>query len=258
MRGWCSLTLAVVAALLGFSVSACATADNKRAQEPGRVSAEARTAMATTAKESAPRLDGNDIRQRRKNAYRLQAGDEMDVAFYKTPELNTHVKVRPDGNITLPFLGDVRAVDVEPGELAATLEERYADELRSPRITINVTQFGGQRVYVGGEVKEPGVVLMVGPVTALQAIQQAGGFQDTASLSSIVMIRRNGTQVQGSEIDLSDVVSGESPELDPLLQPYDIVFVPRSAIANVDLFVDQYIRLLLPMNPSLGIGFAPF
>ena len=197
-------------------------------------------------------------RQRRKPSYRLQIGDEMDVSFYKTPELNTHVKIRPDGNVTLPFIGDVHALDIEPAELAGVLEQRYVGELRAPRITVNVTQFGGQRVYVGGEVGQPGMLQVTGPVTALQAIQQAGGFRETASLSSVVLIRRSGGHAQGSEVDLSDVVSGDDPDLDPLLQAYDIVFVPRSRIADVDVFVDQYVRKLMPMNPSFGIGLGTF
>ncbi len=270
MRG-CRLLIAVALfSCMGVSACASRTTTDVRAdqtarseQRPGDVAAHssgaARTSLDSPAADAGTRPARDaEPRQRRRVSYRLQIGDEMDVSFYKTPELNTHVKIRPDGNITVPFLGDVRAVDIEPGELAAVLEQRYAGELRAPRITVNVTQSAGQRIYVGGEVGQPGMLQLTGPVTALQAIQQAGGFKESASLSSIVLIRRSGGRAQGTEVDLSDVVSGEDPDVDPFLQAYDIVFVPRSPIADVDLFVDQYIRKILPMNPSFGIGLGTF
>jgi len=258
MRAW--HLLIVMAALLGAGVSACANVEPGSGQEALRPHGEGPASPSTSAaaQEAAAQLERVEASPRRPGSYRLQLGDEMDVSFYRTPELNTHAKVRPDGKITLPFVGDVRVLDLEPPEVARLLEDAYAGELRAPRIAVNVTKFGGQRVYIGGEVMQPGVVALSGPLTALQAIQQAGGFRETASIGSVVLIRRSGAKAQGVEVDLSEVVSGDAPEMDPLLQPYDIVYVPRTYIADVDIFVDQYIRKILPMNPSFGIGLGAF
>ena len=191
--------------------------------------------------------------------YRLQVGDSIDITFFKTPELNTSTKVRPDGKISLQLIDEVHAAGLPPTELKRELLRRYETELRDPQISVNVRDFGGQRVYVGGEVERPGMLTLDGGVTALQAIQQAGGFLDTAALKSIVLIRRNASGIpSGIEVDLSSVVDGSDPGNDPLLQSFDVVFVPKTRIANLNVFVDQYLRRMIPVNPSFGVGLGVF
>src|SRR5205807_7562342 len=75
--------------------------------------------------------------------YLIKAGDYLDIRFYKTPELNVEVFVRPDGKISLEIVGDVQAAGLQPRELAGALTERYAGELARPRVSVIVRAFGG-------------------------------------------------------------------------------------------------------------------
>lgn len=183
--------------------------------------------------------------------YHIKVGDYLEVRFYKTPELNVEVPVRSDGKISLEILGDVVAAGLEPTELAATLSEQYAAELTNPRVTVIVRAFGGQ-VFVGGEVKSPTAVPFATGMTVLQAIDGAGGMLDTAKAESVVLLRVTDGKYQGYNLDLNQALSGKDMSVNVPLQPSDIVHVPRSRIANMNLLIDQYIRRNLPVSPSLG------
>jgi protein involved in polysaccharide export with SLBB domain len=183
--------------------------------------------------------------------YRIKVGDYLGVRFYKTPELNVEVPVRSDGKISLEILGDVDAAGLEPTELSRLLSERYASELTNPRVTVIVLAFGGQ-IFVGGEVKNPSAVPFATGMTVLQAIDGAGGFLDTAKPDSVVLIRHADGAYQAHELNLKKALSGKDLSVNVALQPSDIVHVPRSRIANMNLLVDQYIRRNLPINPSVG------
>jgi protein involved in polysaccharide export with SLBB domain len=196
-----------------------------------------------------PNLSGGQIAP---HPYVLQVGDQLAIKFYTNPELNEEVVIRPDGMISLQLIDDVQAAGLSPAQLDAELTQRYTSELATPEVSVIVADNGGQRVYVAGEVAEPGEIKLAGGLTVGQAIEAAGGFLTTAHRRHVVIIRRgpDGKPV-GQQLDLRPVFEGTDPEVDVPLQPYDIVHVPRSLIANLDLWVEQYIRDLLPVQPIL-------
>jgi len=190
--------------------------------------------------------------------YVLQPMDDLTVKFFFNPELNEEVVIRPDGKISLQLVGDITAAGRAPTDLAAELTQRYKHELANPKVSVIVRQLGAPPVYVGGEVGRQGTVNLSGGMTLFQAIQGAGGLLNTAHRKQVILIRRgNDGQPVGYSIDVRPVASGEHPETDVPLRPYDVVFVPRSKIANVNVFVQQYVRNLLPVNAGLGLA-APF
>jgi protein involved in polysaccharide export with SLBB domain len=187
--------------------------------------------------------------------YQIKMGDYLDIRFYKTPEMNVEVPVRSDGKISLEILGDVQAAGLTPEALSASLNQRYASELTDPRVTVIVRAFGGQ-IFVGGEVKTPSAVPFATGMTALQAIAGAGGFLGTAKPDEVVLIRKSESGEQRSQkLELERALTGEDPSVDIALQPSDIIHVPRKGVATVNLFVDQYIRQNIPINPS-AVGAA--
>ncbi len=182
--------------------------------------------------------------------YVLQDGDLLSVKFYYNPDLNEDVVVRPDGKISLQLIGDVQASGLTPAGLSAALAQRYAGELAMPKINVIVRQLGGNRIYVGGEVGKQGALPLSTGLTLFQAIQEAGGFTPTAHRAQVVLIRRVGEEPRGYSVDTRPIASGNHPEDDLALRPYDVVYVPRSKIADIDLFVEQYIRNVIPVQPS--------
>ena len=186
--------------------------------------------------------------------YKLQVGDTLSIKFYRNPELDQTVAIRPDGKISLPFLDDIMCAGLTPAQLDQEITKRFVGELAIPDITVIVTELGGHKVYVDGEVFKPSMVQLSGGMTMLNAISSAGGFKPEAIRSQVILIRRDaGGEPVGHAVDLKQVIFGKKPEGDVLLKPYDIVYVPRSKIANANLWVKQYIRDMLPINPGLAI-----
>lgn len=190
--------------------------------------------------------------------YLIQPGDQLDIKFFYNPELNDLVIVRPDGRISLQLASEIPAAGQTPAQLTATLEKSYEKELANPGITIIVRSFSSQRIYVDGEVNKPGMVTLLGPLTVLQSIAEAGGLKDTAKTSQILIIRKTkDDKPQAIAVNLDEIRTATDGSQNILLAPYDVVFVPKSTIANVNQFIDQYIRrnVPIPFGVTYGIGY---
>lgn len=186
--------------------------------------------------------------------YLIQLGDQLDIKFFYNPELNETVIVRPDGKISLQLVDEVQAAGLKPSQLDADLTEKYSHELKKPMVTVIVKSFEGQRIYVGGEVNRQGLIKFTGGMTPLQAVLESGGFMETASPESAIVIRKGPEdRPVPIEMNLMDAMQGLSGKADFALQPSDIVYVPKTTIAKANKFVHQYIeKLLLFRGVSLG------
>ncbi len=189
--------------------------------------------------------------------YRLQVGDEIEVKFFMSPELNQEVIVRPDGRISLQLLDDVAALNLTPMELDKIVTQGYRSELRDPEITIIVKRLAA-KVYVGGEVRQPKMIPHHGSLTVLQAVFEAGGFTEIAELSSGILLRKVGHDTGfAAKLDLKKAIEAQAEDV--ALLPSDIIFIPKTTIAEVNLFVDQYIRKVIPVpfsyfSPPFVVG----
>jgi polysaccharide biosynthesis/export protein len=189
--------------------------------------------------------------------YIIEAGDTLDIKFMYNAELNElAVPVRPDGRISLQLAHDVPAAGLTPTQLRATLSEKYAVELKKPEIAVIVRSFGGQKIFIDGEVTYSGPIDFRGRLTLFQAISQAHGVRETARLSNIIVIRKDFEgKPMAANVDLTKVINGTDLSQDIALMPYDIVYVPKSHIANWLKFVDEYINRAVPGGFP---GFAGF
>jgi polysaccharide export outer membrane protein len=185
--------------------------------------------------------------------YRIQVNDVLEFLFFKNNELNQTQTVGPDGSVSLQLIGSVQVVDRTIEDITSEVTRRYAKELVQPQVTVAVKEYSGLKVYVGGEVNQPGIQSYRGGLTALQAVVAAGGFRTTASLKSVVLIHKGptGEPIAGI-VDLSRVLKHAELQRDVALAPADIIFVPRSGIANVNLFIEQFFRNMWPMPITLG------
>jgi len=189
--------------------------------------------------------------------YLIQEGDVLNIKLYYNPELNEVVPVRPDGKISLQLIDDVGAAGLTPEELDKILTVKFARTLKNPELTVIVEKFSGQKVYVGGEVVNPQVVTLDGNMTLLQIILMAGGFKETAFPGNVIVLSKGADNVPiVRQIDLDKVISGESPENDITVHPFDIIYVPKTAIANANKFVDQYINNIVPKFINAGFSYT--
>jgi polysaccharide export outer membrane protein len=190
--------------------------------------------------------------------YVIEVGDTLDIKFMYNAELNElSVPVRPDGRISLQLAHDVPAAGVTPTQLRNVLSEKFAVELKKPEIAVIVRTFGGQKIFVDGEVSYPGPIDFKGRLTLFQALSQARGLRETARLSNIIVIRKDFEgKPMAANIDLRKVINGTDLSQDIALMPYDIVYVPKSQIANYLKFVDEYINRAVPGGFPGFAGFA--
>jgi polysaccharide biosynthesis/export protein len=179
--------------------------------------------------------------------YQIHSGDQLDIKFFYHPELNESIAVRPDGRISLQLVGEVVASGVCPRQLSETLTEIYGRQLKMAEAAVIVRSFSSQKIYVDGEVSRPGVLILPDNMTLLQALAEAGGLTENGRLKNILVVRRadNGTVqvLRGNALYAS-----ATSQSDFLLRPYDVVYVPRRPIANVNRWVDQYIRKNIPIT----------
>lgn len=187
--------------------------------------------------------------------YLIQSGDLLEMKFFYNPEMNDGMAVRPDGRISMQLIGEVMAAGRTPNDLSLLLRQKYGKELKNPEITVIVRSFGS-RVYVDGEVKKPGELELLRPLTVMQAISRAEGLTEKAWKEALVIRRIKGREPLVMKLDLDEVLAGKDFSQDVGLVPFDIVYVPRSPIANVNLWVHQYIRANIPI--TFGLFFAPF
>jgi protein involved in polysaccharide export with SLBB domain len=191
--------------------------------------------------------------------YRIDYGDRLAVQFLYHDELDTQAVVRPDGQISVPGLGDFYSVGLTPDELEADISRRASITHRNPVVSVVVREFTVHRAYVGGEVRRPGYVTIRPGLTSLRAVLESGGFQYTARLDSVLHIAWNPDGGYSAQrIDIESVLETGDTSQDIPLGPNDVVFVPATWIANADLFVKQYVRDLIPIRepvtrlPTIG------
>ncbi|MGH7986037.1 MAG: polysaccharide biosynthesis/export family protein [Candidatus Binataceae bacterium] len=236
-------------ALLALAICGCAAnSESNNGDAPGGVqNASAMSPDQCMANGAIEKAAENDQR-----GYIIQPGDDLQVGFYLNPEFNDDVTVRPDGKITLRLVGDVQAAGQTPEQLANALDKDYLRELRNPGAVIHVKSMPDREVYVQGQVNKPGEFPLEPGMTALQAISDAGGETDVANKTAVV-IRRDACGIPRSiNISLANAVKDPSGGEDLALMPRDILVVPRSSIGSVDLFVKQYIRDMLPVEPYMS------
>ena len=189
-----------------------------------------------------------------RDSYIIQPGDQLAIDFYLNPEFNDEVTVRPDGRITLRLVGDIKAASLSPAQLATELDKAYLTELRSPDAAVHVKNMPSRLVFVQGQVTKPGAFPIDQGLTALQAVSEAGGVNEQAG-SEAVLIRRDACgQPRAIRVNLSKASKDPNNGEDVALMSRDIIVVPRSGIANADLFVKQYIQGLLPIPPYFAFA----
>jgi len=150
----------------------------------------------------------------------------LKISFPGSPSLDTTQQIRRDGKITLPLVGEIQAAGMSTEVLQQNLVKLYAPQLSSKEVTVTLTS-STFPVFVTGSVIRPGKIVSDHPITALDAIMEAGGFDYTkANLKAVRVIRHKGDRVENYTLNLKLVLDGKDNK-QFYLQPSDIVFVPE-------------------------------
>ena len=160
------------------------------------------------------------------DGYKLQPGDLLQIVVWKEIDLQAEILVRPDGGISFPLAGDMKAAGSTTDELRSQLQERVRKLIPDAVVTVEVKAASGNRVYVIGKVNKPGDFALNRPVDVMQAISMAGGVTAFASADKVRVLHRVGSQQSSVRFRYSEVAKGRHLEQNILLQSGDTVIVP--------------------------------
>ncbi len=179
--------------------------------------------------------------------------DELQKAIATAPYGQARVvAVRPDGNISLPYIPDVRAAGKTIPELTKEVNQQYSSIISDMQVSVLLKDVVGNLVFVDGEVNRPGVFNMRGPITVQQAIAMAGGMKVTAEPRTVLLLSKapDGS-ISPRTVDLTKI----NTTSDYIVGRDDLVYVPKTVIARANIWVDQNIRgLLMFQGWSLGLS----
>ena len=194
--------------------------------------------------------DAQNSLHRRGFRYTVHPSDTLELTFPLTPEFNQTVTVKPDGFVSLRGVGELSVAGQTVPELTDSLIRAYKPVLRDPMIYIDPKDFEKPYFVVGGQVGHPGKFDWRGDVTVTQAIAIAGGFDESAKHSQVLLFRRvSNDWAQAKVIDVKHMLSKENLHEDPILQPGDMLYVPKNKISKIKPF--------LPL-PSVGMYASQF
>ncbi|HTP70375.1 MAG TPA: polysaccharide biosynthesis/export family protein [Dongiaceae bacterium] len=160
------------------------------------------------------------------DSYKIGPQDVLRIDVWKEPDISRTIPVRPDGKVSLPLLNDVQAAGLTSMELAGVIREGLTKYITSPQVTVTVTEINSRRVYCTGEVLKSGALALLPNMTALQAISSCGGFTQFARTKGIYILRNENGAQKKYPFNYKDVIKGNHPEENIVLQPGDIIVVP--------------------------------
>ena len=176
--------------------------------------------------------------------YTLRPGDKIAVRVYGESELSvSEVVIDNAGVVSLPLIGDVRAIGSTATQLGDMIEAAYAAEfLRDPQVTVFILTAYQQTIAVEGEVRQPGVFPYAEGQTLLSALALARSPTETAKLDEVMIFRTIGGQKSAGRFDLREIRGGRMPDV--ALVPGDVVVVGYSSVRAAWLDVVRALPVL--------------
>ena len=212
----------------------------------GRVSAgqEARISAASPDESGHGIRSGSSDLPRRDGRYKLAASDSIALTFPLTPEFNQTVNIDPDGFAALAGTDSIRLEGMTTDQAASAIRLAYSKILKDPIVSVELRDFNKPYFVVNGQVNKPGKYDLRGYTSASEAVAEAGGFNDSAKHSQVLLFRRVDDQwFEVKSLDLKRILSGHNLNEDAEMQSGDMLYVPRNFISKVTRYI-----------PSSGFG----
>ena len=224
------LSLFVLAVCLAGAQDA--TAQSRTTAAPARAAGS--PATATAAPQGPPTFASPYDRDALAEEYRIAPGDVLQVFVWREADLSREIRVRTDGLVTVPLLGDLSAVNKTPKALAAELAQQLGRFITSPNVTVTVSYSSTQRFFIVGQVTKPGEFPLIGRTSLLQALALGGGFKEFAKTEEVKVIRQDVTIADGRArtreivlpVNYKALAQGQNLQQNFLLKPGDVIVVP--------------------------------
>ena len=159
-------------------------------------------------------------------SYKILPGDVLLVSVWKEPDLQLELLVRPDGAVSFPLAGEISTGNKSVSELQADITLRLARFITDPVVTVSIREVLGNKVYVIGQVNNPGEFVVNPQVDVMQALSMAGGTTPFADLDNIKILRRSNSVQTALSFSYKEVIRGRNLGQNVMLQSGDVVVVP--------------------------------
>lgn len=202
-------------------------------------------------------IEVNDGNVPRVNGFPIGIGDELRITVWKNDDLTRELRVSPGGVIFYPLVGEIQVVGVGTEDLRRTITERLREYLADPQVNVDIVKFRSRKVYVLGEVQNPGMVVIEDSATLLDAVMSAGGFTVDADLENVLLVQRVAGEVRLGMVDMRAGFEGRSNAFTTLLKGGDVVYVLPTRIADAGRFfrhVSEVIRPFVEMERVIIYG----
>ena len=162
--------------------------------------------------------------------YLLQPGDLVTIQVYKEEDMDRTLRISSQGTIAFPLIGNIKIAGLNISQAENKVEENLRSYLKTPSVSILIKEYANKTLYVLGQVKKPSSIPIPPEknMTLLEAITSAGGFTDIAAVSKVKILRMENGAQRSIEVDVSQITKEGNKQLDIVLKPGDVVFVPQS------------------------------
>lgn len=178
--------------------------------------------------------------------YKLAIGDQINVSVWRNPELSGTRTINPDGKVSFPLIGTIKASDLTIEEFRENLREKLSFYVRYPDITVTVESVAGQKVIILGEVKYPGIYTFQGQLHLMEAIGLAGDVTKDAKRESIIIVSNNFTEYPvARRVNLFKALREGTSDPAFMLHGNDVLYIPRTFVADVTNFAKDISAIML-------------
>ena len=160
------------------------------------------------------------------NVYVIGPEDVLYIHVWKEENLSKTGLVRSDGKISLPLVDEIQAAGLTPLQLKELLMQRLKEFVDIPNISVMVMEANSFKVYISGQIKNPGVYRLRSETSLLQIIPMAGGFTDWANQKKILIIRKEDGEEKRITVNYKKIVKGDDKSSNIILKSGDTIIVP--------------------------------
>jgi polysaccharide export outer membrane protein len=170
----------------------------------------------------------------RRPLYRLRRSDIVELSFTFAPEFDQTATIQPDGYIALKDQQELYVEGMTLPEVRQTVVHAYATTMHQPEVTVSLKDFDKPYFLAGGQLNHPGKYVLRADITVTEAVAMAGGFNDQARHSQVVLFRRiSDGEVESHLLNLKHMLNARNLNEDIHLQPGDMIFVPQNTISKI-------------------------
>jgi len=205
--------------------------------------------------EGTPTTEGGTATFGERAEYYMAPGDKIEVFVWQNPDLTRDVSIRSDGKLSYPLIGTFKAEGLSIDQLQEEIKVRLSKYIRFPEVTVSVKEAAGNKIIVLGQVGYPGVYMFQGGIDVVTAIAKAGDFTIDARRESIMIISDNFTpNPKVRKYNALDALRKGMSTPEAMLKANDVVYVPRSTIADWNKFITEIQPTLNAINTAFSLG----